>query len=743
MNHVRKITRREFVQSGSLLVLGVSLAGCGRGGDPVGATYEAITEPWSPDVYLSFDADGTVHIISHRVEMGQGIRTGLPAVVADELEADWDRVIVVQGMADQKYGDQNTDGSHSVRDFLQRLREAGATARTMLEQAAAQQWQVDASGCRAGLHRVAHEASGQSADYRELLATAATLEVPARESLQLKDPADFRYIGKGLSIVDMHDMTHGTAIFGADASLPGMKFATVARCPVLFGKVKSYDAAAALAFDGVEQVVELPGADAPAMFKALGGIAVVASNSWAAMRGRELLEIEWDEGPNAAYYSQTYDAELRETVRNPGQVIRGEGDVNAALEAAVTTLEAEYFTPHLAHAPMEPPHALAHVTADACEIWAPVQNPQSVQQEAAALTGLDPAQVKVHVTLLGGAFGRKSKCDFVNEAVLLSKEIGAPVKVMWTREDDIRHDYLHSVAAQSISAGLDAEGRLSAWRHRVAYPTIFATFDPAARAPVPMELGLGALNMPYAVDNVSVEAGEADVMVRIGWLRSVCNIFQAFAVCAFSDEVAQLRGLDPLDNVLELIGPDRQLDFTAYGYQHPEGYPFDTARLKHVARKAAELADWGRPVPDGHGLGLAVHYSFYSYIASVVEVAVQSDGSWQVPRVFTAVDCGLAVNPDRVRAQMEGSAVFGLSLARSGSITAEGGRIVQGNFDDYPVMRINQAPVTEVHLVDSNEPPAGAGEPGVPPIAPALVNAIFAATGKRFRDLPLGDRLAL
>jgi isoquinoline 1-oxidoreductase beta subunit len=728
-----------------MLVLGVSLAGCGRSESPspVAAPAETITAPWSPDVYISFDAAGTVNIISHRVEMGQGTKTGLPAVVADELEAAWDRVKVVQGMADQRYGDQNTDGSHSVRDFLHRMREAGATARAMLEQAAAQQWQVDVSGCRADRHRVIHAASGRELDFRDLLATASRLEVPAPETLKLKDPKDFRYIGKGLPIVDLHDMTHGEAIYGSDASLPGMKFATVARCPVLFGKVKSFNADAALAFGGVERVVELPVAEPPAMFKALGGVAVVADNSWSAMQGRELLNIEWDEGPNATYFSEPYGRALRDAVRKPGQVMRGEGDAEQALADAVTTLEAEYYTPHLAHAPMETPHALANVTADRCEIWAPVQSPQSTQQEAAALTGLDPEQVEVHVTLLGGAFGRKSKCDFVNEAVLLSKEIGAPVKVMWTREDDIRHDYLHSVAAQSLSAGLDADGNLSAWRHRVAYPTIFSTFDPAARAPVALELGLGAINLPYAVDNVSVEAGEAEAMVRIGWLRSVCNIFQAFSICAFTDEIAQERGKDPLENVLDLIGPDRHLDFTAFGYEHPEGYPFDTARLKNVAQQVAELADWGRAVPAGHGLGIAVHYSFYSYLAAVVEVAVEDDGSWRVPKVFTAIDCGLAVNPDRVRSQMEGSAVFGLSLARSGNITAEGGRIVQGNFDTYPILRINQAPVTEVRIVDSNEAPAGVGEPGVPPIAPALVNAIFAATGRRFRDLPLGDRLAL
>jgi isoquinoline 1-oxidoreductase beta subunit len=392
---------------------------------------------------------------------------------------------------------------------------------------------------------------------------------------------------------------------------------------------------------------------------------------------------------------------------------------------------------------MEPPAAVASVTADLCEIWAPVQDPQSLIPMAEAVTGLKPEQIRVNVTLLGGAFGRKSKCDFAEEAVYLSKQVGAPVLVQWSREDDIRHDFYHAVSAQRLEAGLDDAGAVTAWRHRLAYPTIMSTFDAAAREPAAMETGMGALNLPYAIPNLRVEAGAADAKVRIGWLRSVCNIFQSFAVNSFSDEIAHARGLDPRDNLLQLLGPDRAIDVAALGLEAVENYPFQTARLRHVIELVTERAGWGRQLPPGHGLGIAAQYSFLSYIAAVVEVAVQDDGSWRVPRVDLAIDCGTCVNADRVRAQQEGAVIFGLSLARDSEITAAAGRIVQGNFNDYRVLRIGQTPDTRIHLVPSEAPPSGVGEPGVPPIAPAVANALFAATGKRFRELPLGETLDL
>jgi isoquinoline 1-oxidoreductase beta subunit len=740
--NIRPVSRRDFLKTGGVLVVGISLFGCGKEKVP-GLTKSALVEPWSPDVYVSFDADGTVHIISHRSEMGQGIRTGLPAVLADEMEADWSRVKVEQAPGDAKYGNQNTDGSWSVRGFMQRMREAGATVRLMLEQSAAQQWDVDVAECKASLHTVVHQSSGRVLDYRDLVAGAAELPVPGLELLKLKSPDQFRYIGKKLPIVDMHDMTHGGAKYGADTRLPGMKYAAIARPPVVFGKVKSFDAEKTMAQAGVEQVIELPAAEAPAMFKSQGGIAVIASNSWAALRGRDLLSIEWDGGANADYDSVQFKQTLLEAVRQPGTSLRNQGDVESALGAAAQTLEAEYYAPHLAHASMEPPAAVASVTPDFCEIWAPSQDPQSLIPMAEAVTGLKPEQIRINVTLLGGAFGRKSKCDFVEEAVVLSKRVGAPVLVQWSREDDIRHDYYHSVSAQQLTAGLDDTGAVTGWRHRLANPSIMSTFDASIKQAVPFEAGMGASNLPYDISNLRVEAGEAESKVRIGWLRSVCNIYQSFAVNSFTDEIAQARGLDSKDNLLELLGPDRSLDFTEFGLEATENYPFETGRLRHVIELVAEKAGWGRNLPDGHGLGIAAQYSFLSYVAAVVEVAVADDGSWTVPRVDLAIDCGQYVNPDRVLAQQEGAVIFGLSLARDSQITAANGRIVQGNFNNYKVLRIGMTPATHIHLVESSAPPAGAGEPGVPPIAPALANAIFAATGKRYRELPLGSSLDL
>ncbi len=742
MCNLRRLNRRDFLTPGGVLVLGVSMVGCGRENQPI-PVRPAASGPWAPDVYVSFDAQGTVHIISHRSEMGQGIRTGLPAVLADEMEADWKQVVVEQAPGDAMYGNQNTDGSWSVRGFMQRMREAGATVRLMLEQSAAQQWGVDVAECKAVLHTVVHEPSGKVLDYKDLVAGAAALPIPGLDQLELKTPDKFRYIGKALPIVDMHDMTHGTAIYGADIRVPGMKFAAIARPPVVFGKVSSFDDEETRAVAGVAEVFEMPAPEPPAMFKAVGGIAVIADSSWAALKGRDLLAIEWEDGANADYDSAEYREALLDTVRQPGNSRRNQGDIDKAFSSAASSLEAEYYAPHLAHVPMEPPAAVASVTDDFCEIWAPSQDPQSLIPMAVAVTGLKAEQIKINVTLLGGAFGRKSKGDFVEEAVVLSKQTGTPVMVLWSREDDIQHDYYHSVSAQQLKASLDEKGVVTAWRHRLAYPSIMSTFDAEVREAAAMEIGMGAINMPYAIPNVRVETGEAQARVRIGWLRSVCHIFQSFAVNSFTDEIAHARGMDPKDNLLDLLGADRVLDFTEFGQKPTENYPFETARLRNAIEFVAKDSHWGRSLPPGHGLGIAAQFGFLSYVAAVVEVVVDEDGSWHVPRVNIAIDCGQFVNPDRVRAQQEGSAIFGLSLARQGSITASKGRIDQSNFHDFPLLRMNLAPETTVHLMENRSPPAGVGEPGVPPIAPALANAIFAATGKRFRNLPLGKRLDL
>jgi isoquinoline 1-oxidoreductase beta subunit len=742
-NPVRVVSRRDFLKAGGVLVVGVSLFGCSEGESPAAASAtETAPGPWSPDVYVTVEADGTVRIVSHRCEMGQGIKTSLPSVVADEMEADWRRVVVEQATGDKKFGDQNTGGSLSVITFYRRMREAGATVRLMLERAAAQQWGVDAAACRAENHRVVHEASGQSADFFELAATAATLAVPGVEELTLKEVDQFRYIGKNLKGVDLEDIVSGKAVYGADVRVPGMKYAAIARPPVVLGKVKAFNADKAMAVAGVERVVELPAPEAPVMYKSLGGVAVIASNSWAALKARDLLEIEWDHGPNADYDSKAFKQTLLDAVRQPGEAVRNEGDFEAAAEEAAHVLEAEYYAPHLNHMMMEPPVAVASVTADGCEIWAPTQAPQSLIPIAAGITGLPEDKIRVNMTLCGGAFGRKGKGDYVEEAVRLSREIGAPVRVQWSREDEVRHGYYHSVSAQHFAAAMDAEGKVTGWRQRLAYPTIFSIFDPAANSPTTLELGLGALTLPYALENLRMEKGSVPAKVRIGWLRSVCAIFQSFGINGFTDEIAHARGVDPLDNLLELLGPDRTIDITAFGMEATEGHPFQTGRLRGVIELAAEKAGWGRELPPGHGLGIAAQYSFDSYAASVVEVAVADDGSWSVPRVVMTVDCGQVVNMDRAIAQQEGAAIMGLGFVRYGNITAKNGRIQQGNFNNARVVRYGEHPAqTEVYFVENHLAPSGIGEPGVPPFAPALVNAIYAATGKRLRELPIGNRV--
>jgi isoquinoline 1-oxidoreductase beta subunit len=666
-------------------------------------------------------------------------------VLADELRADWHRVKVVQADSDPKYGDQNTDGSRSMRQFYQPFREAGAVARQLLEEAAARIWKVDAADCQAENHSVVHQATGRRLGFGDLVAVAAALPIPSADHLQLRFiPASARrYIGKPLPIVDLADILCGRATYGIDVVVPGMKHASIERCPVYGGRAKSFDATAALAVPGVERVLELAATPMPSGFSPLGGIAVIAGNTWSAQQGRQKLKIEWDEGPNAAYDTTTYRAELEATAIRPGRVVRHQGDITAALGSAARRVSADYFVPHYAHAAMEVPVTVANVTADRCEVWAPTQNPQAATKLLAQLLGREEAQVTVHVTLLGGGFGRKSKPDYVAEAALLSQKTGAPVKLTWSREDDIQHDYYHAIAAQHLEAGLDADGRAVAWLHRTVFPPIESTFQPDATYAGPGELQQGVVDMPYAIANVQCENGPAANHVRIGWYRSVFNIPHAFAVCSFADELAAAAGRDPLDYLRELIGEPRDIDLRALGVDYPnygaslDLYPIDTGRMRAVLDLAAEKSGWSGKLPARQGRGIAVHRSFLTYVAVVAQVAVSSDGQVTVPRIDMAVDCGLVVNPDRVRAQIEGAAIMAISNALYSNISAKGGRIEQANFDTYQVARIDSTPDARIHLVDSDAPPAGVGEPGVPPTAPAICNAIFAATGKRIRALPV------
>jgi isoquinoline 1-oxidoreductase beta subunit len=704
-----------------------------------------------PKVFVAIAPDGIVTIIAHRSEMGTGVRTSLPLIVAEEMEADWNKVKVQQAHGDEvRYGNQDTDGSRSTRHYLIPMRQIGAAARTMLESAAAKRLGVPVTEVKATNHEVVHAASGRRIGFGDLAADASKEAVPAIASLKLKDPKDFRYLGKGeISIVDLHDITTGSAHYGADIRLPGMKYAVIARPPVTGGKLVSFDGADAMKVSGVEKVMEVKGWPWPSKFQPLGGVAVIARNTGAAIKGRDALKVTWDDGANAKYESVAYRAQLEDAARKPGLVLRKEGDVDSALKSADRVITGEYYAPHLAHVSMEPPVAVADVKGDKAEVWAPVQSPGGTREDVAKTLGIPEDNVTINVTLLGGGFGRKSKCDYALEAALLSKALGAPVKVQWTREDDVQHDFLHTVSAERIEAGLDKNGKVIAWRHRSVAPSIASTFAANAVHEAAFEIGMGLVDMPFEIANIQCENPEAPAHTRIGWFRSVSNIPHAFAVQSMVGELAHATGRDQKDMLLELIGSPRIIKLDSvkdlWNYGEPyDSYPIDTARLRRVVELVAEKGEWGRSVPKGHGLGIAVHRSFVSYVASIVEVAIDDKGKLTVPRVDTAIDCGTYVNPERIQSQIEGAAIMGLSLAKYGEITFKDGRVQQKNFDDFPVIRIDESPlITNVHIVPPgpDTPPSGVGEPGVPPFAPALTNAIFAATGKRIRALPIGKQL--
>ncbi|OAO02408.1 twin-arginine translocation pathway signal protein [Sphingomonadales bacterium EhC05] len=764
---IMNLSRRGFVAGSSLFVVGVALVGCSSYEEPKidpnaldlpEAGPSPLTEvkggDATPALWIAIEESGAVKITCHRSEMGQQVWTSMAQIVSDELEAEWDKVEIVQAEGHERYGDQNTDGSRSVRYNFHRLRIAGAAMKQMLIEAAAVFWNMEASECSAAQGLVSNSQNSDTLSYGNLAKLAARLQVPEEADVILKEPRDWRYIDKEIPSLTIPLITRGEGTFGIDVDRPDMVHAVVARPPQLFGKTGAVGDADTLAIPGVLQTIKLPDPISPVGFQPLGGVAVVATDTWAAIQGRNALEIDWIDGPNAGYDSTTFADQMKQTARQSGAIRLKRGDMASAFANATQKLEAEYYAPHLSQSPMEPPAATAEWNGDKLECWACVQDPQATRQALSDQLKVDKENITVHATWLGGAFGRKSKPDFVVEAALIAKEVGKPVKVTWTREDEVRHGYYHSVSAQRLEAGLDADGKCTSYLHRTVFPPIASTFVQGMDAPTDGEMGLGATDVPFAIPNLQVESGNAKGHVRIGWLRSVSNIYHAFAIQSFAAEMAHAAGKDQKDYLLELIGSARTIDPNAEGATYPnydaslEEYPIETSRLANVVNIVSEMAKWGRKMPSGHGLGIAVHRSFLSYIATIVEVAVTPEGALTIPGVWLAVDAGTIINPRHARAQMEGGTIYGLSSALFGEITSENGAVVQENFPSWRVLRMGEAPrAFEVQIVKSNSPPAGVGEPATPPAAPALANAIFNATGHRIRTLPMigatGSRLIL
>ena len=668
---------------------------------------------FAPNAWIRITPDDTVTLMVARSEMGQGVMTSMPMLLAEELEVDLARIRVEAAPADAAYinpmiGSQTTGGSTSVRSAWKPLREAGAAAREMLVTAAAQTWGVDRSQCRAQGGRVVHAASGRRLSYGALAEKAAAVPVPPiSKDVKLKEPKDFRLIGKPIPRLDIPDKAHGKTVFGIDVRVPGMLVATVLRSPVLGGKPARFDASRAKAVKGVRQVLPIE-----------QGIAVVADSFWAAKQGRDALSVKWDLGPNAALSSEKITQELAQAAKQPGAVARSDGDAGAALKGAAKRIDAVYQVPYLAHATMEPMNCTAHVRKDGCDVWVPTQAQTGTQSTAAEITGLAPELVKVHTTYLGCGFGRRSEQDFVSEAVQISKAMGAPIQVIWTREDDMQHDFYRPATYNRLEAGLDSQGRLIAWTHRIAGPSILARVRPGAgTSGIDQTSVEGAKNIPYGIPNIHVDYVMKDPGVPVGFWRSVGSSQNAFITESFIDELAAAAGTDP--------------------YQFRRTLLDRAPRHKAVLELAAAKAGWDTKPPEGRHRGIAVHEAFGSYVAEVAEISVSPQGQVRVHRVVCAVDCGQVVNPDTVKAQMEGGIVYGLTAALKGEITLKEGRVEQSNFNDYPLLRMDEMPQIEVYVLDSREDPGGVGEPGVPPIAPAVANAVFAATGKRVRQLPI------
>jgi isoquinoline 1-oxidoreductase subunit beta len=715
-----QVSRRQFV-----VVLATAggglLLGC-RVGDRAGARSTAAAAPpdlpaFAPDAFVRIGTDGRVTLIMPQVEMGQGMYTSMPMLIAEELEVPLDQVHVEHAPPSDKLyanplvGFQATGGSTSVRAFYEPLRKAGAAARTMLVAAAAQRWGVQPASCRAEKGSVRHPATGRALTYGALAEAAAKLPVPAE--VKLKDPKDFVLIGTPAKRLDSPEKVNGTAKYSIDVRLPGLKIATLAESPVLGGKVASVDDSKAKAIPGVRQIVRLDDL-----------VAVVGDHMWAAKQGLAALAIRWDDGPNGKVSTEDVVQELDAASRKPGVVARKQGAADSARSGAAKRIEAVYQVPFLAHATMEPVNCTVHVRKDGCEVWTGSQVLSRVQATAAKVTGFPPDKVVVHNHLLGGGFGRRLEVDFETKAVRIAKEVDGPVKVVWTREEDIQHDVYRPYYYDRIAAGLDARGKPVAWTHRIVGPSILARWAPPAfKNGLDEDAVDGSAQLLYEIPGIQVEyVRHEEPALNTGWWRGVGPTHSVFVVESFIDELAAAARQDPLAYRRALLGK--------------------SPRAMAVLDIAAKAAGWGGKLPAGHGRGISLLYSGWdTYVAEVAEVEVSSSGELRVHRIVCAVDCGTMVNPDTVKAQIEGGVVFGITGALYGEVTLKNGRVQQSNFNDYRILRMNESPAIEVHLVRSTETPGGIGEPGTAATAPALANAVFAATGKRIRRLPLQKAL--